>query len=203
MSLSVSDLRRFMAAVTTRLLLTLARSLVRVVEESDGVQVIQVNVLAGELLENIQNPQHYGFASRMRPGNEALLAFLAGDRSHGYAICDGDRRYRPQDLEEGEVALFTDEDTLDEEEEAPEWYETPEEGPAQGLFRDAWLRGRKRKIICQEFILQINGVESALPAEGGGTGLFEGIENMAKVGQDKITITVGDSAGVYYIERGP
>lgn len=203
MSLGVSDLRRFMAGVTTRLLLSFARALVRVVEESDGVQVIQVNVLGGELLENIQNPQLYGHASRPRPGSEVLVAFLAGDRSHGYVIADGDRRFRPRDLAEGDVALHTSKDTLGDDEEPREWQEVVEDEPTQGMHRIQLIEeGRVLLLCCDEIKFKVNGVESSLLPEGG-SGLLEGLENMAQVERDKVVIPIGSSAGTYYIERGP
>jgi len=73
-----------------------------------GKDKIQVTILDGETLNNIDRVEMYGFSYRPKPGCRPYLSFPAGDRSHGFALIIGDKRYQ-MDLQEGEVALHDDE----------------------------------------------------------------------------------------------
>jgi phage gp45-like len=59
----------------------------------------------GETIENRELVQHYGMVSRPLAGAELVIL---RDGNHYVAIADDDRRYRIA-LEDGEVALYTDE----------------------------------------------------------------------------------------------
>jgi phage baseplate assembly protein V len=74
-----------------------------------GNDKVQVRVLDGEPLNNIDRVEPYGFSYRPKPGCRSYLLFPAGDRSYGVAIIIGDKRYQMM-LEEGEVALHDDEE---------------------------------------------------------------------------------------------
>lgn len=168
------DLTRLIARAVqplkTRLLLLLGRALISAASEQGGVGRVQVLGLDNELLEEVENPQHYGLASLPLPGSEVFVGFLAGERGHGFLVATGDRRYRPRDLEAGEVCVFSREDRLKsrtlpdgttEYEPAPEWAEVPED-PAdlEGLCRIVFREGRRIEIICQELTMKINGAET-------------------------------------------
>lgn len=73
-----------------------------------GADKVQVKVLDGETLDNIDRVEPYGFSYRPKKGSRAYLFFPAGDRSYGVALVIGDKRYQ-MDLQEGEVALHDDE----------------------------------------------------------------------------------------------
>ena len=60
---------------------------------------------AGETLSNREFFQHYGYTSRPKPGAEIIII---NEGNHYLAIASDDRRYRLA-VEEGEVALYTDE----------------------------------------------------------------------------------------------
>lgn len=87
----------------------LTRGLVNMVDASLLMQTLQVEALTGELLDNIEHWQPYGYTSHPQPGAEALLGSLGGNRSHTVAISVADRRFRLKNTAPGEVALFTDE----------------------------------------------------------------------------------------------
>jgi phage gp45-like len=59
----------------------------------------------GETIADREYFQHYGFTSRPKPGAEIIII---REGNHITAIASDDRRYRIV-LEEGEVALYTDE----------------------------------------------------------------------------------------------
>jgi phage baseplate assembly protein V len=105
-------IEKLIAPLATRVYSMIARGvLAKAASEKNGRSTVQVNVLAGETLDGIENLQHYGFASRPKKGAEVVLVFFAGGRDHGHVVASQDAESRPE-LKEGEVALFTDQDVL-------------------------------------------------------------------------------------------
>lgn len=104
------DFDKLMGPARRRLQNLLARGTVLLSNAASKLQALQVRVLAGEILENLEHFEPYGFTSRPRPGAEVLTLSVDGDRSHTVVIVAADRRYRMQALEEGEVALHDDQD---------------------------------------------------------------------------------------------
>lgn len=70
-----------------------------------GGQLLQLVLTSSELRDKIPLLQQYGFVSRPRPGCDALVVFLGGDRSRPVAVATGDQRNYPDDLLPGEVCL--------------------------------------------------------------------------------------------------
>lgn len=68
---------------------------------------IQITVLDGETLNNVDRIQPYGFSYRPKKGCQAFTVFPSGDRSHGLCLVVGDTRYTV-DLAEGEACLHDD-----------------------------------------------------------------------------------------------
>ncbi|MDF0730568.1 phage baseplate assembly protein V [Pseudomonas entomophila] len=87
----------------------LARGSLVLAQSADQLQRLQMRLLAGELQDDLEHFEAYGFTSHPLPGAEGIAAFIGGDRSHGVVLVVGDRRYRLQALAPGEVALYTDE----------------------------------------------------------------------------------------------
>lgn len=72
------------------------------------MQALQLRLLADEVKDGVEHFEPYGWTSHPLAGAEAVVVFVGGDRSHGVAAVVADRRWRPTDLEPGEVAVFTD-----------------------------------------------------------------------------------------------
>ncbi|MBF6030839.1 phage baseplate assembly protein [Pseudomonas sp. P115] len=87
----------------------LVRGTVVLANSAKKMQALQMRLLAGEVKDNLEHFEPYGFTSRPLPGAEGITAFLGGDRSHGVVLVVADRRYRILAMEEGEVAVHTDE----------------------------------------------------------------------------------------------
>jgi phage baseplate assembly protein V len=87
----------------------LARGVVALGNSASKLQSLQLRLLAGEVKDNVEHLEPYGFTACPQEGAEALAAFIGGDRSHGVVIVVADRRFRLQGLKPGEVALYTDE----------------------------------------------------------------------------------------------
>lgn len=88
----------------------LARAVLGLASQSK-LQLLQVQILDGEGKDGVELFEPYGLTGFALPGAESVLAFLSGHRNHGIALVQTDRRYRPTDLQPGEVAVFNHEGT--------------------------------------------------------------------------------------------
>lgn len=84
------------------------RAVLQAVNDAGGLQEVQVQALADELLDRVERFQQYGLTTVPLPGAEGLLLSVGGSRSNAVIIAVDDRRYRLQGLKGGEVALYTD-----------------------------------------------------------------------------------------------
>ena len=103
------DLRRALRPLALRVSHLIGWALIDSTEDEQGIQNAQVTARAGEVHAGVPRFQQYGLTSRPLPGAEAVLASLGGIREHTVILAVDDRRYRIQGLEEGEVAIYTDE----------------------------------------------------------------------------------------------
>lgn len=94
-----------LARLAARISNMLARGSVAAANAHGKLQRLQVRLLAGEVKDEVEHFEPFGFTSNPIPGAEALGVFLDGDRSHGVVVVVADRRYRLQGLQGGEVAL--------------------------------------------------------------------------------------------------
>lgn len=106
-------LRRLLNPIINRLSLIVGRAVVKVISSESGEhQRLRLIALNAETISKIERIQDYGFESYPHEDSEAVGIFIGGNRDNGVVIVVGDRRYRPQDLSQGEAALYTDEDQL-------------------------------------------------------------------------------------------
>jgi phage gp45-like len=101
-------LRAFIAPLSRRVSMMASRAVVRLVSDELSRQQMQVEILKGELRDNVERMQNYGFTSVPQSGADAAVVFLGGNRSQGIIIAVDDRRYRLTGLEAGEVAVYDD-----------------------------------------------------------------------------------------------
>lgn len=85
-----------------------SRGVVSAVNSALKMQVVQIQLLAGEGKDAVEHFEPYGYTAHSLPGAEAAVGFVEGDRSHGIALIVADRRYRLVGLEPGEVAIYDD-----------------------------------------------------------------------------------------------
>jgi phage baseplate assembly protein V len=76
------------------------------VDDSSGVQQIQASVLQDEVLDQVERAGCFGITSNPKPGAFAVILFPNGNRDTGIVIATEDQRYRPTDLNPGEVAVY-------------------------------------------------------------------------------------------------
>ncbi|MHA6180441.1 phage baseplate assembly protein V [Pseudomonas mohnii] len=89
-----------------RVMMMFGRGVLRSVNDSNGRQQLQVELLKGELRDGVEHMQNYGFTSHPK-GGDVAVAFIGGNREQGIVLVVDDRRYRIS-LEPGEVAIYDD-----------------------------------------------------------------------------------------------
>jgi phage gp45-like len=100
------SVERMLRPVSVRVANLVARAVVKLVDDSTKVQLLQLGVLSDETRDGIERFQNYGFTSVPVDGSEAVVLFVGGRRDHGVALAVDDRRYRLRNLESGAVAVY-------------------------------------------------------------------------------------------------
>ena len=85
--------------------LAIGRCVLSIVDDSKGIQVVKLSLLAGEV-QDMERMQNYGFSSNPLPGAEGLAVFVGGNREHGICLVLDDRKFRIKNLQNGQVALY-------------------------------------------------------------------------------------------------
>jgi len=110
----IKAIQMLTASLRNQVANTVTRAIVQLVDDSRKFQALQVEMLAGEVRENVERVQNYGFTSVPLPpdedgvGPEAVVVSVGGRRDHAVVIACDDRRYRIKGLVGGEVAVYTD-----------------------------------------------------------------------------------------------
>lgn len=99
------NLQRLLEPLRQRVALMVGRGVVKRVKDSAPLQTCQVSLLAGELRDQVERFQEFGFSSYPKEGAEAVVVFVGGNRDHGLIVGVDDRRYRIK-ISEGEVVLY-------------------------------------------------------------------------------------------------
>lgn len=98
---------KLIAPLKRRIMLTVSRGVIDLVNDSLKEQGVQIKLLDGEI-RTVERYQEYGFSSVPHRGAEAVAVFVGGNRDHGMVIATGDRRYRLKGQKDGEVAIWDD-----------------------------------------------------------------------------------------------
>ncbi len=94
------------APLKRRVMLMVSRGVVSLVNDGLKLQGLQVELLAGEVADDVERFQEYGFTSVPASGAEVIALAVGGNRSHLVVIACDDRRYRPGGMVAGEVAVY-------------------------------------------------------------------------------------------------
>ena len=112
--LSVNQLREFMGEfvrpLRQRILGVFRRGELEQTSDEEGVQLLKVSLLSGEVRSDLERLQNYGLTSHPPEGCEVLTGFVGGDQEHGFILSCDQREKRLKGLATGEVALWTDEE---------------------------------------------------------------------------------------------
>lgn len=91
-----------------RVMLMVAKGLIRMVDDSGGVQTAQLTLLAGEKRNSAARFQSYGVSSVPLTGARAVVVFPGGNRDHPIIVAAEDPARRPRNLKPGEVIVYDD-----------------------------------------------------------------------------------------------
>jgi phage baseplate assembly protein V len=91
-----------------RLLLALGRGRITFIDDAGPVQKLQVKLGAEEVKDNTPRLSEYGFQSVPPAGSDAVVIFIAGERTNGVVVATGNQTYRMRGLASGEVAISDD-----------------------------------------------------------------------------------------------
>jgi phage baseplate assembly protein V len=91
-----------------RVLLMIGRGRITFVADGGAVQRVQVQLGLEEIKDASPRLAEYGFQSNPPDGSDAIVLFLAGERSNGVIVATGSQTYRMKGLATGEVAISDD-----------------------------------------------------------------------------------------------
>jgi phage baseplate assembly protein V len=146
------------------------------VDDSAEIQVIKVEMLAGEI-RNVRRLQQYGLTTVPLAGSESVHITLNGDRGRTVMLAVDDRRYRPLDLQPGDSCLYTHEGTLVHLRQGQQVYV---EGASQVLVKsadivlDGPVRCTKTLTVDQTLLVKQSITGQAGLAVSGGAAAING-----------------------------
>lgn len=82
---------------------------VKLVKSTGNTQTVQVALTKDFIIDDVPHIEPYGFTSHPKANAECLVVNTGGNGERPVAVIIGGRAFRLQGLEEGEVALYTDE----------------------------------------------------------------------------------------------
>jgi phage baseplate assembly protein V len=101
-------MQRMLQPIMNKLRLLVSRGVVRVIDDAKKMQSLQVELHEGELHDQVERFQDFGFTSVPKPEAEAIYLSVGGNRAAGVVVAVSDRQYRPTGMAEGDVCLYTE-----------------------------------------------------------------------------------------------
>lgn len=101
----VSVIRKVVEPLAVNLRLIVSRAVLDAVDDSKGIQVVKLSLLAGEVKE-VERMQNFGFTSVPPVDSEGVTVFVGGDREHGICLALDHREKRLKNLTVGQSALY-------------------------------------------------------------------------------------------------
>lgn len=95
-------------STASRVMLMVSKAVVKLIDDSGGLQTLQIALLAHETRDKARRYQQYGFSGKPHSGAVAVVVFEGGSRDHPLVIAVDDPRFRVRGLEDGEVVVYDD-----------------------------------------------------------------------------------------------
>lgn len=100
-------LKRMLAPVKRRVSLMVTRAIINLIDDSDGMQLVQLDRLSDVTSDEAEHFQPFGLSSHPPKESEAIGLAVGGDQDHIVAICAQHRDHRPTNLNEGETKIYS------------------------------------------------------------------------------------------------
>lgn len=91
-----------------RMQLLIGHGRIQIGDDSGQVQIQQVQFAGDDIRDDTPRITDYGFTSMPKPGCQAIVVFIGGDRSNGAILGTNDDTARLKNLLPGEVAIYDD-----------------------------------------------------------------------------------------------
>lgn len=101
----MSDQTNAIDRLWRRVVHSLARGRINLVQDNAGVQMVQANLGSGDVRDKLPRMGEYGLASVPPAGSDAVIAFLAGERANGVVVATNHQASRKKNMSSGESAL--------------------------------------------------------------------------------------------------
>jgi phage gp45-like len=103
----LGTIRKLVEPALNRVKVLAQRGVVRSSQDAPKAATLEIAVLAGETLREVERFAHFGLTSRPPTGAEVVVLCLGGNRDHPLVVADEDRRARPAGtLAEGETCIY-------------------------------------------------------------------------------------------------
>lgn len=102
----IIQLNKILEPIRNRVRMIVSRAIVSYIDDTTKMQILQISVLKGEVKDNVERVQNYGFTSHPLKDAEAVALFINGNKDHGLVIAVDDTRYRFKNLPEGGVVVY-------------------------------------------------------------------------------------------------
>lgn len=102
----VALFRRLIAPLEARVRGMVSRGVVTAVDDTKGIQELQLRLGAKEVRSIVERFGTYGFTSHPPKGSEAVAVFVGGSREHPIAAGVEDRSSRKSGLAEGDASVY-------------------------------------------------------------------------------------------------
>lgn len=103
---------KLIAPYARRIYLMIGRGVAKLVDDSGGLQRVQVVLLDGETRGSVERFQNYGHTANPPDGAEGITASVTGSRDHTVMIVLDHPTSRMRNLKKGESALYDDIDQV-------------------------------------------------------------------------------------------
>ncbi|MFW6086393.1 MAG: phage baseplate assembly protein domain-containing protein [Myxococcota bacterium] len=102
----VSQVAKATRPLAARIGSMVKRAILERINDSEGVQLLQVSLLGDEVQDRCEHLQPYGLSFHPPRKSEAVALAVQGDGSHRVILGVSSRKHRPRDVEEGEGGLY-------------------------------------------------------------------------------------------------
>jgi phage gp45-like len=100
------DLARWIGPLKRAVSVMVGKAVISAIDDSEKLQVLQVNLLSGEVKDEIERIQEAGFTSVPLADGEAVAVCIGGNRDNMVIIATDNSATRPKGLSEGDVCLY-------------------------------------------------------------------------------------------------